>query len=596
MKVTILLNERFKEKIESDIEKAKAEKLNEIGIHSIDDYFKLFKFKVKLANPKFESISIKFTREPIISFMGKNYLNTGLIIGENKVQIAYLFISSLFLNSRNIFGAQQIFPSLSDLVAHFIETPMYELVNLPVYFVNGSVDNITESMKANIVSIYLMGIHYVQMFNESFNSEAIGKNDLKGYIKYISDKKDEVLESIDTDFFKVNFCNKKIVFKKKTLKEDNNMGSSDRFFVIKAYPALMLAYDENYEIDISEIQQFLDSHAMGKSNLLPFLEYAEKLKAKIDMKDETQLVYYGAPGTGKSYCVDKIIRKKVDETQIFRTTFYSEYSYEDFTGQLLPIVKKDIITYEFQPGVFTNALKRAYMDLAKPVYLIIEEMSRGNVASVFGDIFQLLDRNSIGVSRYPIRNSIIANEIAQVDSDIIKLPSNFHIIGTVNISDQNVTPMDTAFKRRFDWRYVSVMPVKNEKGIDIEEDNVLLNLKIGESNDEVRWHEFYLKLDKFITDRNNGLGLSEDKQIGQFFIKFSTKMSSDTIAEKVQNKLMQFLWYDVEEAAYANNVKLFKDEISSYSDLSRELKRDKQVFSEAFIVYYNSIELEEQHL
>ena len=598
MNVTIVLNEEFKKKLDSDISELNKEKSEKISIQTDTDYIKLLKSKIKLANPKFEKIDVKFVEKPI-PFIKQNFLNTGIIIGEDKSQIAYLLISGLKLNSRNILGAQQIFPTLSYIIEKFIKAPMCDLVNLPVYFVNGSMDYINDSMEASIISIRLMGIKYVQMFNSYYKSKKIINNDLREYLKYIRHNNDKP-EIVDTDFFSVDFRNKKIVFRKTTFKENNlkNFGSSDRFFVIKAYPALILAFDEDYDIDVSEIQQFLDSKKVGKSNLLPFLEYANKLKKKREnsINDSAQIIYYGAPGTGKSYYVDKMLKNKVDAEHVFRTTFHPEYSYEDFIGQILPIVKNNTITYDFQPGVFTAALKKAYMDFAKPVYLIIEEMTRANVASVFGDIFQLLDRNNIGVSRYPIRNSLIANEIIQIANDTIKLPSNFHIIGTVNSSDQNVFPMDTAFKRRFDWKYISILPVKSEEdnvSEKYEEDNVILNINLGNDNNEVRWHDFYLKLDKFITDRNQGLGLSEDKQIGQFFIKFSKKMSSSTIADKVQNKLMQFLWYDVEGATYESNIKLFNERISNYSDLNRELKHNRQVFSDSFISYYNNMKLED---
>lgn len=236
-----------------------------------------------------------------------------------------------------------------------------------------------------------------------------------------------------------------------------------------------------------------------------------------------QLIYYGAPGTGKSYSVDSLnVVKNASEEQIFRTTFHPEYTYSDFTGQLLPVVKEDSITYDFQSGIFTKALKQAYRDLSLPVYLIIEEMSRGNVSAIFGDIFQLLDRDDKNVSRYPIRNSVIAKEIPQIDNndDLILLPANLNILGTVNTSDQNVFVMDTAFKRRFDWKYVSTDPVILKDGTKFEEDNVFIRLIDGTKQFEVSWHEFYMKLNRFITDRNQGLGLGEDKQIGQFFIQF----------------------------------------------------------------------------
>lgn len=312
-----------------------------------------------------------------------------------------------------------------------------------------------------------------------------------------------------------------------------------------------------------------------------------------------QLIYYGAPGTGKSYEVDNLKEvKKAPKEQIFRTTFYPEYTYADFTGQLLPTVKEDVITYEYQRGVFTNALRQAYKDSSKPVYLIIEEMSRGNVAAIFGDIFQLLDRNDKNVSRYPIRNSIIAKEIPQLDDDneLITLPANFNILGTVNTSDQNVFVMDTAFKRRFDWQYISTDPVKKSDGSVFEDDNVEIIIHSAAGDIKTNWHAFYMKLNCFITDKKRGLGLGEDKQIGQFFIQFSKSIKQEIVQEKIQNKLMQYLWEDVELAAYGSSSRLFKDDITNYSDLYRNLGFEKQVFSDLFLVYFDNVELPDRTL
>ncbi len=310
------------------------------------------------------------------------------------------------------------------------------------------------------------------------------------------------------------------------------------------------------------------------------------------MMANLQLIYYGAPGTGKSYSVDNLEElKDTSDDQIFRTTFHPEYSYSDFTGQLLPVVKEDIITYEFQRGVFTDALRKSYSDLSKPVYLIIEEMSRGNVAAIFGDIFQLLDRNDKNVSRYPIRNSIISQEIPQLEDDLISLPANFNILGTVNTSDQNVFVMDTAFKRRFDWYYVPTDPVKDETGQIYNDDNVIINLYHDTEIIKCEWHDFYMKLNNFITDRTHGLGLSEDKQIGQFFIRFSKSMTEKDIEEKFKNKLLQYLWQDVESASFGSTNSLFEESIVNYSDLYRLYSLNKQIFSDAFITYYEHVEL-----
>lgn len=307
-----------------------------------------------------------------------------------------------------------------------------------------------------------------------------------------------------------------------------------------------------------------------------------------------QIIYYGAPGTGKSYAVESYLKNEnISLDKIFRTTFHPEYTYSDFVGQILPVVKEQSITYDFVPGVFTEALKEAYSDTSKNIYLVIEEMSRGNVASIFGDIFQLLDRNDKGNSRYPIRNTVIAKEIIQLDNDVvtISLPANFNIIGTVNTSDQNVFVMDTAFKRRFDWKYISTDPVKDSDGNLFEKDNVKFEL-ISNSNGSVTvdWHSFYMKLNRFITDRHQGLGLSEDKQIGQFFIQFSINMSDEEVVDKFQNKLLQYLWSDIESNSYISNGNrtLFNQEITSYAELYHRFINKEQIFSDVFIEYYKA--------
>lgn len=169
-----------------------------------------------------------------------------------------------------------------------------------------------------------------------------------------------------------------------------------------------------------------------------------------------QKIYYGAPGTGKSYEILKYLKEKqISDEHIFRVTFHPEYTYSDFVGQILPTVKKNgEVSYDFAKGVFTLALEKAYQDTSKEVFLIIEEMSRGNCSAIFGDIFQLLDRDNVGTekgwSKYFINNPIIAKDIIALTDDRIKLPANLSILGTVNTSDQNVFVMDTAFKRRFE--------------------------------------------------------------------------------------------------------------------------------------------------
>lgn len=304
-----------------------------------------------------------------------------------------------------------------------------------------------------------------------------------------------------------------------------------------------------------------------------------------------QIIYYGAPGTGKSFAVANLRGVKSSPSeQIFRTTFHPEYSYSDFIGQLLPTVNNKEITYEFHPGVFTKALKQAYKDTSKNVYLIIEEMSRGNTSAIFGDLFQLLDRTDKNVSRYPIRNDVIAKEIQQIDdeTDLIVLPANLNIIATVNTNDQNVFSMDTAFKRRFDWQYIPTSPVLKETGEIFDEDNVEIELVVNDSENIItNWHTFYMTLNLYITDRKHGLGLNEDKQIGQFFIQFNKNMSKNDVNNKFQNKLLQYLWEDIESSHFGTSKNLFIDSIANYSELYVRYGEKKQVFSENFISYFH---------
>ena len=306
-----------------------------------------------------------------------------------------------------------------------------------------------------------------------------------------------------------------------------------------------------------------------------------------------QTIFYGAPGTGKSYTIDTNILSGVDDAHIFRITFYPDFSYSDFVGQLLPTVLPpstpggtSTITYEFQKGVFTLALEKAYENNAKDVYLVIEEMSRGDCAAIFGDIFQLLDRKKSGAdrgySRYFINNKMISKDIIALPGDTVKLPANFHILGTVNTSDQNVFVMDTAFKRRFDWEYVSPSPVPVVGASGTYENDVDLQIVDGHTIRTIKWVELYQKLNEFIAD-DNYLDLGEDKQLGPFFIEFDPAGSTADYKKAIQNKLLNYLWTDVHKASFKSDVRLFKTDIGTFKKLYEEFEVDHQIFSNEFL-------------
>jgi len=315
-----------------------------------------------------------------------------------------------------------------------------------------------------------------------------------------------------------------------------------------------------------------------------------------------QIIYFGAPGTGKSHFVKEKLRA-ISSNKIFRVTIHPEYTYSDFIGQLLPEANTttNSVDFIFKPGPFTQALIEAYKDSSKNVYLILEEMSRGNVAAIFGDIFQLLDRDLYFKSKYPIRNKNISDQVDELPTDEITLPSNFNIIGTVNINDQNVFPMDTAFKRRFEWGYITSLPVVDASDNRISKLNnakIYVSVDNNVSNNLVtEWHSFYTALNMFITDKENGMGKSEDKQLGQFFIEYGDQVVDDShssdvskadIANKeinriIRNKLLLYLWQDVQgNSSFNSSKRLFDKDVKSFDDLYSKYGKQK-VFSDDFI-------------
>ena len=303
-----------------------------------------------------------------------------------------------------------------------------------------------------------------------------------------------------------------------------------------------------------------------------------------------QVMYYGAPGTGKSYSISSLIRYSYpsfneydDNPYVFRTTIYRDYSYFDFVGNIMPVTKEGKVSYEFVPGIFTTALCAALrtQDRNIDVYLILEEMSRGDIASIFGDIFQLLDRDDTGKSMYGINNKsiyeyLILNGVIKAGHKII-IPSNLHIIGTVNTSDQNVNVIDTAFKRRFDFNYVGVEPKINN---DVYVNN--FSIKFTDTN-KYEWVKLYQAINHVII---NDLGLAEDKQLGPFFLK--DKRDDDANREQVSDKLLHYLWQDVERVSYTG-ASLFDDSIKSFGQLYSTFKNKKNILSESVKQAYGNL-------
>lgn len=306
-----------------------------------------------------------------------------------------------------------------------------------------------------------------------------------------------------------------------------------------------------------------------------------------------QQIYYGAPGTGKS----KTIKDLTFGESVIRTTFHPDSDYASFVGTYKPIteevdlrdcygkkvidddtkevVKEERIAYKFIPQAFLEAYVEAWKKLgsSKKQYLIIEEINRGNCAQIFGDLFQLLDRNEYGFSDYPIvadkdmqkylekefegweiTNKDEINQLygeANMVSLIMKgerlvLPSNLYIWATMNTSDQSLFPIDSAFKRRWDWKYVSI-----SEGRD-KETNAPLNWYINTGDRQYKWWSFIKKVNDLIGSLTN----SEDKKLGYFFCKAK---DGEIDADLFVSKVIFYLWNDVFKD-YGFDDKDFQDE------------------------------------
>lgn len=299
------------------------------------------------------------------------------------------------------------------------------------------------------------------------------------------------------------------------------------------------------------------------------------------IKGSLQQIFYGAPGTGKSHT----IKEQTKGEDVVRTTFHPDSDYSTFVGAYKPTTKtvpvttvigtkavvvedesgnpmtEDKIVYEFVSQAFLQAYVEAWKKFAKPnvdntvdkEYLIIEEINRGNCAQIFGDLFQLLDRGDHGFSEYPIKadadmqkqlakafagitisqaeeiNGLFKDEnniVSQVlNGEILLLPQNLYIWATMNTSDQSLFPIDSAFKRRWDWQYVPICDAGKAWTIEV-------------GGNKYDWWLFLSKINTYIYDAT----FSEDKKLGYFFCKAENGVIS---AEKFVGKVIFYLWNDV---------------------------------------------------
>lgn len=313
----------------------------------------------------------------------------------------------------------------------------------------------------------------------------------------------------------------------------------------------------NVELTVKAINFMKDY--LDRNDKKAFFDYFSESNSNSDDKISKNLIYYGAPGTGKSHKIKETTDAIEKEGRVFRTTFHPDSDYSTFVGCYKPTMVKvpkttligtklvevengkpeEKIIYRFVPQTFAKAYTTAWKT-EEDVYLIIEEINRGNCAQIFGDLFQLLDRGDDGFSEYPVDadtdlGGYIAKELADSsredfpdgvkDGKKLMLPKNLYIWATMNTSDQSLFPIDSAFKRRWDWVY---MP------IDTKKDNWFI--KVGEKR--YSWTDFLEKINnEILTDET-----AEDKHLGFYFCKAENK---EIAQETFVGKVLFYLWNDV---------------------------------------------------
>lgn len=322
-----------------------------------------------------------------------------------------------------------------------------------------------------------------------------------------------------------------------------------------------------------------------------------KAKSAAKVNVPRNYIFFGAPDTGKSFGLNKLAESCFSEGNIKRVTFYPDYTYSQFVGCYKPIKANEVrnnepaskhspeISYDFVPGPFLETYVKAVQNPDENYLLIVEEINRSNPAAVFGDVFQLLDRDDDGKSVYPVdaplemraylkKNLIcthtnddttIAKEGIEgfveegarlsLATEKLQLPGNMYIWATMNSADQGVFPMDTAFKRRWDFRYMGI-----DEGEDTEVNGrILSEIEVPCGGRNVLWNSLRHAINEFMLSDN--LKINEDKLLGPFFISPSS-LTPERFGDVFKDKVLLYLY---EDAGKTKHSKMFKKELNTYA-------------------------------
>ena len=490
----------------------------------------------------------------------------------------------------------------------------------------GYFDNEYNNQDPNLKKYYVLQIPvYMHQDNLIYLGYNCNEHEKKVYVSVVRSRRDGAADQIQMSM--INLDSPDFVSFRKYCH------TNDFLIILKRKSEVLYDFYAIKAENVSDELKKLNNHFYKESTntVVKFDQVVEQNNAFNDSIGFNK-IFYGIPGCGKSYKIDAMLNhkpefvdesiknkivKKANESDIIRTTFYLDYSNSDFIGQIYPCVEKvevnnddgsvdykSIVTYKRIPGPFTKALLRAYQHLIdkdnSQVYLIIEEINRGNAAAIFGDTFQLLDRKN-GDSEYPINNEFIESYLKENLDNIeslppsynlekIMIPHNLTIFATMNTSDQNVFPLDTAFKRR--W---------NRERITNDWENVGHIKDMYVPYTDITWENFAKTINKEMISQsiNKDAPISEDKQMGAYFA--NEDMLTDGPMEKddvklsnFENNILDYLYNDVTKFDHSilfekqlNSIDNIYERINLYIDAINETGAEqaesKCVFNKVFV-------------